>query len=758
MAILRFSMKKSSLKKIRKLIKERATDLVVIGLVIGFIGAGGLLIFISTLDIPDLSAFEQRRVLQSTKIYDRTGEIVLYDLNQDVKRTVIPYESISHHIKNATVAIEDDTFFSHWGIRPLRIMKAVIDNLTSGDLLGGQGGSTITQQVIKNALLERDKTITRKIKEWILALRLEQVLTKEEILWHYLNESPYGGTIYGVEEASRSFFGKSASDVTLAEAAYLAALPQRPTYFSPHGNNRDALEERKNSVLDKMLDLGFINQEEYDAAKVEEVQFLSDPNTGIRAPHFVMYIREQLVEKYGEEDLASRGLRVITTLDYELQEKAEEIVKEYALSNETEFDASNAALVAMDPKTGDILTMVGSRDYFDEEIDGNYNVALAERQPGSSIKPFIYAKAFEKGYTSATTVFDVRTQFSTTCSPDNTTSEGGCYSPNNYDNAFRGPVSLRNALAQSLNIPAVKVLYLAGMQESIKLARDAGLSTLTDWQRYGLTLVLGGGEVRLLDMVSAYSVFANEGEKVPVRSILKIEEADGTVIEDNEETPEKQRIMDRNAALQISDILSDNVARTPLYGANSLLNIEGRDVASKTGTTNDRRDAWIFGYTPNLVVGAWAGNNNNASMNEISGLIISPLWRAFMDVALEKLPDESFPEPDPIPSDLKPVLRSNGYVVDAASIVSNLDSNTDLAGILSAMNDSTHSILHFVNKDDPRGPYPTNPASDGQYYLWEYGVTIWKTNQFGQLFNDNEVREDNSDEEEDEGEDVGDRQ
>lgn len=745
-------MKNKRFKNIKKLIKERGTDLLVVGLVLGFIGAGGLLIFISTLDIPDLSAFEQRRVLQSTKIYDRTGEIVLYDLNQDVKRTVVPYESISHHIKNAAVAIEDDTFFSHWGIRPLRIMKAIVDNLISGDLLGGQGGSTITQQVIKNALLERDKTVTRKIKEWILALRLEQVLTKEEILWHYLNESPYGGTIYGVEEASQAFFGKSASEVTLAEAAYLAALPQRPTYFSPHGNNRNALEERKNLVLDRMLDLDFINQEEYDAAKAEEIQFLSDPNTGIRAPHFVMYIREQLVERYGEEDLVSRGLSVITTLDYELQEAAEEIVKEYALSNTTQFNASNAALVAMDPKTGDILTMVGSRDYFDEEIDGNYNIALAERQPGSSIKPFIYAKAFEKGYTSATTVFDVRTQFSTTCSPDNATSENGCYSPNNYDNAFRGPVSLRNALAQSLNIPAVKVLYLAGMQESIKLARDAGLSTLIDWQRYGLTLVLGGGEVRLLDMVGAYSVFANEGEKVPTRTILRIEEADGTVIEDNEKEPEKQRVMDRDAALQISDILSDNIARTPLYGANSLLNIEG--VASKTGTTNDRRDAWIFGYTPNLVVGAWAGNNDNRSMNEISGLIISPLWRAFMDVAMEKLPKESFAKPNPIPSDLKPVLRSNGYVVDAASIVGNLDNNANIGEIISAMNDNTHSILHFVNKDDPRGPYPTNPASDGQYLLWEYGVTIWKTNQFGQLTN-----EEGSEEEENiEGTEIGERQ
>lgn len=729
----------------RSKLKDWFMDGFIVAIVLGFIGAGALLIFISTLNIPDLSAFEQRRVLQSTKIYDRTGEIVLYDLNQDVRRTVIPYENISHHIKNATVAIEDDTFFSHWGVRPLSIMRALWYNFTGGDLRG-QGGSTITQQVIKNALLSPEKSYIRKLKEAILALRLEQILTKEEILWYYLNESPYGGTIYGVEEASRSFFGKSASEVTLAEAAYLAAIPQAPTYLSPHGNNRQALDNRKNQVLDQMLKLGFINEEEYNAAKAETVAFVGDANTGIRAPHFVMYIREQLAERYGDDELATRGLKVVTTLDFELQMEAEKIVKEYALKNETQFNASNAALVAIDPKNGDILTMVGSRDYFDEKIDGNFNVALAERQPGSSIKPFIYAKAFEKGYTPATTLFDVQTQFSTTCAADNFTSEGGCYSPQNYDNYFRGPVSMRNALAQSLNIPAVKTLYLAGMQESIKLARDAGLATLTDWRRYGLTLVLGGGEVTLLDMTSGYSVFANEGIKKPTRSILRIEDNDGSILEEvEEEDPEGERVMDRDAALNISDVLSDNVARTPLYGANSLLYFTDRDVATKTGTTNDRRDAWIIGYTPNLVVGAWAGNNDNRSMNEISGLIISPLWRAYMDVALADREKVAFAEPSPIPSDLKPVLRSNGYFVDASTLVGGLEDNPDAGSLILALYQNTHSILHYVNKDDPRGPYPSNPADDGQYYLWEYGVTRWKNNQFMSILGNNNRGGDNQD-------------
>lgn len=725
-------MKKKLAKWRGKQWRDWLIDSVIVILVLGFIGAGAALIFISTLNIPDLSAFEQRRVLQSTKIYDRTGEIVLYDLNQDVKRTVVPYEDISRHIKNASVAIEDDTFFSHWGFRPLAFARALWVNVTTGSY--AQGGSTITQQVVKNALLSPKKTPTRKLKEIILALRLEQVLSKEEILWYYLNESPYGGTIYGVEEASRAFFGKSAADVDLAEAAYLAALPQAPTYYSPYGNHKDALEARKNRVLDRMLDLDFITQEEYDQAKAETVTFVADANTGIRAPHFVMYIREQLAERYGEEDLATRGLKVITTLDYTLQAEAEKIVKQYALENEGKFNASNAAVVAMDPKTGDILTMVGSRDYFDESIDGNYNIALAERQPGSSIKPFIYAQAFEKGYTPATTIFDVQTQFSTTCAPNNFTSEDGCYSPQNYDNYFRGPVSMRNALAQSLNIPAVKTLYLAGMQDSIKLARDAGLSTLTDWRRYGLTLVLGGGEVTLLDMTGAYGVLADEGVKKPTRGILRIEDAQGNILEESEPEPKGEQVIDRDATLEISDILSDNVARTPLYGANSALYFgPDVDVAAKTGTTNDKRDAWIFGYTPNLVVGAWAGNNNNESMNEISGLIISPLWRAVMDVALKDRPKESFASPAPIPDDIKPVLRSNGYFIDSASLVGDLGNDTDAANILTAVYQNTHSILQYVNKDDPRGPYPTNPASDPQYALWEYGVTAWKNNQFFSL-------------------------
>ncbi len=714
-------------------VKELSIDLLIGLVVLGLIFSGILLIWVATLDIPDLSSFEARRVLQSTKIYDRTGEVLLYDLHQDVRRTIIPYEEMSRHIKNATVAIEDDSFFEHAGVRPFAILRAALANLQGGDLLGGQGGSTITQQVIKNSLLEREKTITRKVKEMILAIRLEQVLSKDEILEHYLNESPYGGTIYGVEEASQSFFGKKASDVSLAEAAYLASLPQLPTYYSPYGTHKDALDTRKNLVLDQMQKNGFISEAERDAAKAEVVEFKPQAATGIKAPHFVFYIRDQLAKKYGEESLAEQGLKVITTIDWELQEAAEKIVKEKALHNEKAFNASNGALVAIDPQTGQILTMVGSRDYFDTEIEGNFNIAIAERQPGSSFKPFVYAAAFKKGYTPETVVFDLKTQFSTACAPDNLTSEGACYSPNNYDNKFRGPVNLRNALAQSLNIPAVKVLYLAGMAPSIKLARDLGITTLVDPSRYGLTLVLGGGEVKLLEMVGAYGVFANEGVRNETVGILKIEDSHGNTLE--EYTQNKKEVLDRDVTLQISDILTDNVARTPLYGANSLLYFPGRDVAVKTGTTNDKRDAWIVGYTPNLAVGAWAGNNNNTSMSEISGLIISPMWRAFMDVALEKFPQKDFAEAPTTPSDIKAVLRGVWFdplALIAPPIETDPDSEETSAN-LSVENTilSAHSILYYVNKDNPRGPYPSNPANDPQFVLWEYPVSVWKASLLG---------------------------
>lgn len=717
----------------RRLIKKHWKTIVELALIACFVTAGIVAIWIGTFKMPDLQAFDKRKVEQSTKIYDRTGEILLYDAHQDIRRSVIPFEDISRHIKNATVAIEDAEFYDHRGVKPTAIIRAVLSNtlimlgLTDGYT---QGGSTITQQVVKNALLTKERTLTRKIKEWVLAIRLERELPKDRILEIYLNEIPYGGSIYGIEEASQSFFAKPASDLSLAQAAYLAALPQAPTYYSPYGNHVDALEGRKNLVLERMLANSFITQEEYDAARTEKVEFKPRETTGIKAPHFVFYVLETLSEKYSEQSIEEQGFRVITTLDYELQQKAESIVKTYALENEKKFRASNAGLVALDPQTGDILTMVGSRDYFDEAIDGNFNIVTAHRQPGSAFKPIVYATAIDRGYTADTVLFDVPTQFSSSCAPDNMTSEEACYAPQNYDGKFRGPMTLRDALAQSVNIPAVKALYLAGLKNALTMAKTLGIETLTTADRYGLTLVLGGGEVTLLDLTGAYAVFANNGIRNEPTPLLRIENSQGEIIFESEANPEQ--VISDKVALTISDILSDNTARTPLYGANSLLYFGNTDVAVKTGTTNDYRDVWTVGYTPSLAVGAWAGNNDNSSMeHQLSGLIITPLWRAFMDEAMKKYPAGSFALPPyEDTSSLKPVLRGiwqggETYLVDKTS-GKRATENTPEDRLEERVVSNVHTILYWLDKNDPRGPAPSNPEEDPQFTNWEWGIQSWK--------------------------------
>lgn len=673
------------------------------GILLAIAASGVFVAWAFFASVPAVDTIENRIVGESTKIYDRTGEVLLYDVHGTMRRTEVTLEEISPYIRNAAVAIEDDSFYQHKGFRPLSFLRAVLVNLRLMPGIVGQGGSTITQQVVKNTLLTQDKTLIRKAKEIVLALKLENIATKDEILTIYLNETAYGGTIYGVEEATQNFFGVAAKDVSLAQAAYIAALPQAPTRYSPYGNHRDELEARKNLVLSRMKDLAFISEEEYQSALTEEVTFRPQSDGGIKAPHFVFFVREYLEEKYGADAVANGGMKVITTLDWELQLKAEEIVRNRALSNEKQFNAENAGLVAIDPKSGQILTMVGSRGFLDEDIDGQVNVTIMRRQPGSSFKPFVYATAFEKGYTPETMVFDVQTQFSTACAASDIANKADpCYSPDNYDHVFRGPVTLRNALAQSLNVPAVKTLYLAGVPESIQTARDMGITTLEDGARYGLTLVLGGGEVTLLEMTSAYGVFANDGIRVSPTGILSIEEGDGTVIEEYEK--KEERALDPQIARLVSSVLSDNVARTPLYGANSPLHFPGKDIAGKTGTTNDNKDAWVIGYGTSIVAGAWAGNNIPEPMNQISGLIITPLWREFMDVALEKYPPEAFtpPAPDPEYNSLPPVLRGEW------------NTNPSLG---------VHDILYWINKDSPRSGSPN--FSDSQFSHWEYAVNAW---------------------------------
>lgn len=725
-------------------------------------------LWVSTWKLPDISAFRERKTTESTKIYDRTGEILLYDLNAGAKRTIIPYTDIARNIKNATVAIEDDTFWQHRGIRPESFLRAIFANL--GSISFSQGGSTITQQVVKNSLLTPQKTIARKIKEWVLAWKLEQVLNKEEILALYLNEAPYGGTIYGIEEASRGFFGKKAVELSIAESAYLAALPNAPTFYSPYGNHKDKLEERKNVVLKKMLENKFITDVEYIDAKKEVVCFPSTTITqdstkivmdksissvkekaptkctsafkpqeknSILAPHFVFFVRQYLEEKYGQEALEHGGFKVITTLDYELQKIAEETVKKYALENKEKFDAENAALVALDPKTGQILAMVGSRDYFDKEIDGNFNTTIALRQPGSAFKPFVYAAAFSKGFTPETIVFDVQTEFSTECNPDGTPiipeNEDKCYMPVNYDGKYHGPISLRDALAQSINIPAIKVLYLAGLKESLRLAKDMGLKTLTNTDQYGLTLVLGGGEVKLLELTNAYGVFAAEGMRRESTSILRVETNDGTTIENWADAPE--RVLDETIARTVTDILSDNKARTPAFSATSPLYFPSRDVAAKTGTTNDYRDAWILGYTPNLVVGAWAGNNDNHPMQKkVAAFIVAPLWNDFMNNALLRVSAESFKKPaEENLSALPPVIRGiwqGGvtYFVDKLSGALATQFTPQEFREERAVRE-IHSILFWVDKNNPRAFRNSPPETDPQFSHWEYTVRKWAEEQ-----------------------------
>ncbi len=702
-----------------------------------FIFTSGVVIFwFSSLRIPDFHSFENRKVVNSTQIYDRTGEILLYDIHQNIKRTNIPFEQMGVNIKNATVAIEDSEFYNHSGIRVTSTLRAVLSNLF-GVGIGG-GGSTITQQLVKNTLLTPSSGLARyvrKIKEWVLAVKIDSSLPKEKILEAYLNEIPYGGSIYGIGAASKNYFNKNAESLTLAEAAYLASIPQSPTVLSPYGKNKDKLEARKNLVLARMLELKFITKEEHDQAKKEVVNFVPQATFGIKAPHFVFFIKDYLEQKYGAEMVENGGLKVTTTLDADLEAKAEQIVKEGALKNEKDWNGKNAGLVAIDPKTGQILTMVGSRDYFDKAIDGNFNIATATRQPGSSFKPFIYATAFNEGFTPETVLFDLPTEFQTTCDASGKALPGhnqeDCYMPKNYDGAYRGPISLRNALAQSINIPAVKLFYLAGLPESLRTAENMGISTLGDINRYGLTLVIGGGEVSLLDMTSAYGVFANNGSRNPYTGILKVEDLNGNILEEFQANP--QEVLPKNTALTISDILSDEVSREPTFGIHSVLYFGDRNVAVKTGTTNSNKDAWTIGYTPSIVVGVWAGNNENTPMKKGGAAMAGPIWNKFMNEALKNLPNENFEKPDleTDPTTLKPVLRgfwqgNENFFIDKISGKLATE-NTPKETLEEKVITNVHSILYWVNKKDILGPVPANPESDSQFNHWETPVQTWWT-------------------------------
>lgn len=655
--------------------------------------AAYLIYVLGNIDLPDFTNFENRNINNSTKIYDRTGKVVLYNVHDNIKRTSVDFDQISKHIKNATIAIEDRHFYEHNGIRVTSILRAVFVNLTSGGYT--QGASTITQQVVKNALLTREKTISRKIKEWIMAIKLDHQLSKDAILNIYLNESPYGGSIYGVEEASQAYFGKPASDLSVVESAYLAAIPQAPTYYSPFGSHTDMLENRKNIVLKSMYELNMINDSQYEDALKEKINFRTVSDNSGKALHFVFYVREYLENKYGKDMVENGGLKVITTLDYDMQKQAEEIVKRGALANETKFKARNAALVAIDPKTGQILSMVGSRDYFDKSIDGSFNITTsAMRQPGSTFKPFVYYLAFSKGLTPSSVLFDLPTEFSYNCNPDSTPkpghSEDECYNPANYDNSWRGPVSLRSALGQSLNIPAVKLQFIAGIDNTIRLVNTLGINTIANDGNYGLSLALGGGTVRPLDIINAYGAFANNGVYNSPAAVLEVRDNDNNVLERYSSSPRKA--LDENYVNMVNSVLSDNNAKAPAYGFNNKMNFGDRPVAAKTGTTNDYRDVWTIGYTPSIVVGMWAGNNDNTPIDKkVAGLVVTPIWREFMDVALKGKTIEPF-----------------------TNYIENPNGPDYSKGIYCNANLGTHSILFDLGMGDT-----------GQAELWQYPISLW---------------------------------
>lgn len=596
------------------------------------LGGGIFLLLITALviwaakDLPSPAKLEKRLLSESTKIYARDGNL-LYEVYKDKKRTVIPKEEIPDFMRKAIIAVEDKEFYKHPGINIKGIIRATFHNLTHRKKI--QGGSSLTQQFVKNALLTPERTFSRKIKEAILSLLIERIYSKEEILTMYLNEVPFGSSAYGIEAASEIYFGKKAKDLSSLECIALATLPKAPTYYSPFGPHKEEFFQRMDYVTDQMVQIGLLEPQKAEEFKKEKKKLkFQKRRENIKAPHFVMYIKDILVEKYGEKMVAEGGLRVTTSLDIKKQEIAEETVS-WGVKRLAGQKISNGSLVAINPKTGEILAMVGSKDFFDESIDGYVNVALRNRQPGSSFKPYAYATAFLKGYSPGTMLVDVITDF------------GGGWRPKNYDGRTRGIVDARQSLARSLNIPSVKMLYLAGVDETIKSAQKMGITTLTDPSRYGLSIVLGGAEVKLLEHTSAYGVFATGGRKYGINPILKIEDNRGKILEEyNSQKNSGEEVLPEPIAYQITNILSDNRYRfTPTL-------IGGRHSAAKTGTTDDYRDAWIVGYTPSMVAGVWVGNNDNSKMRRVAGAVgAGPIWKTFMDKALAGTPVENFKEP-----------------------------------------------------------------------------------------------------------------
>ncbi len=582
--------------------------------------------------------------VKATEIFANDGTTLLYKIRGDKNRSPIPFEQMPGCIKQATVAVEDQDFYKHQGLDPRGLARAVKVNLQSGNSTA-QGGSTITQQLVKNALLSPEQTYTRKAKELVLSLEIEQMFAKDDILRLYLNEIPYGNSAYGVQAAAQTYFGKDAKDLSLAQCATLAGMPRAPSFYSPYNSpDPERLKRRAKYVLDRMVGEQYVSGDDSAAAKAQidtGLEFAAAKGEEIKAPHFVFYVREQLEQRYGSKVLQEGGLKVKTTLDYGKQQIAEDVIAEAARNRFKGYGASNAALTSLDPKTGQVLAMVGSVDYFNVAAQGNVNVATADRQPGSSFKPLVYLAAFKKGrdpnlpdiaFNPATLLWDVKTDF-------------GGYAPNNYDNKFRGPVNARDALQQSLNVPSVKMLDLIGPRAAIDFAHEMGITTLNESpDRYGDSLVLGGGEVKLLDLTASYNVMADQGQRNAVNSILEVRNTKGK--QEKIEKPKQTQPVSNELAYQITDVLKDDQARAPQFGRNSALTLPGREAAAKTGTTDSFRDGWTVGYTPQLTAGVWIGNNDNTPMNRVGGSVgAAPIWQEYMKRALEGQPEQKFERP-----------------------------------------------------------------------------------------------------------------
>lgn len=687
-------------------------------------------------NLPDPNKLLDRNVPESTKIFARDGSL-LYEIHGEYKRTQVNLDQISPDLKNATVAVEDKDFYKEGGISITGIIRAVFIDILTGSK--SQGGSTITQQFIKNAILTNDKSWDRKIRELILAIAIDSRFSKDQILKLYLNEIPYGRNAYGIEAAAQSYFNKSAKDLDLAQSAYLAALPQAPTYYSPSGPNRSALDNRKNTILSLMKDQGYITADQAKSAQDEKVDF-SELTTGIKAPHFVLWVQDYLANKFGEKTLEEGGLKVYTTLDPKLQQIAEDAVKNGVDKESKKYNANNAALVAIDPKTGQVLAMVGSKDYFGTStpegctpgknctFEPNVNVALSQRQPGSSFKPYVYGTAFKKdfGFAPASMLVDVVTNFGTYAGKD--------YIPHNYNDQSYGPVSMRQAMAGSLNVPAVKTLDLVGVNNAVQTAHDLGItSPLADC---GLSLVLGGCEVRLLDHVAAYSAIANEGVKNPETPILKIQDKDGNTLE--EFKPNPQNVLDPQAAYELISIMTDNNARAFIFGANSPLTLPDRPIAAKTGTTNNWHDGWTLGFTPSLAAGVWAGNNDGTLLKKGSdGVVVAaPIWHEFMQKALAGTPAEAFTVPDGIkqvvvdsltgklPTDASPSTKTETFA--SYSVPTDSDNVHIKVAYDSLTNQPANSLtppdrITYQTFTALHSERPTNPNWENPVVAWALG-------------------------------------